>query len=180
MATECWLNEATVPEPAKHQTPAAAPVDEAGETIPQRLQVLTNDEAYKMFEENYREKVRSAMKGKYDKIRSKYISNNENSKNINERLDRIQERFPGKTWFLRNKPEHTKMNYNHTTGLCKDCYSPKVNYDTVVKHARSQCVCKTAACPNWFCICSEDEDCSCDGVCSCDDCLTCQVTKNST
>ena len=49
------------------------------------------------------------MKGKYDKIRSKYISKYENSKNIHERLDRIQERFPGKTWFLQNKPEHTKL-----------------------------------------------------------------------
>ena len=72
LATDCWISKATIPEPSKHQRPNTAPVDDGGDTIPDRLQVTTNDEAYELFEEHYKDRVKTVMKAKYDKIRAKH------------------------------------------------------------------------------------------------------------
>ena len=87
----------------------------------------------------------------------------------------METRFPSNSWFQSKKPTQTKKNYDHTTGLCKDCHMNHQNYDTLVKEARTKCKCKTNMCQNWTCLCGEEETCECDPICSCDDCETCQV-----
>ena len=174
LAEDCWLNKATIVEPNKHVRPHCAPVDESGETIPRRLQILTTDEAYNKFEEYYTIRVKEAMKRKCDQIRAKHTSKSSYNAKVNERLNRMENMFPSKSWFVSRKPCQTTMNQDHTTGLCKDCYSAQVNYDTLLKYVRRNCYCKTEDCPNWICLCSEDV-CQCDTVCRCDDCESCQV-----
>ena len=96
MATECWVSDATTPEPSKHQWPQSAPQDLGGETIPERLQVITNDEAYEKFQEKYSEKVKHAMTLKCDKVRGKHRNDTPYNKKVIERLDNMQDRFPSK------------------------------------------------------------------------------------
>ena len=175
LADDCWHNIATIPEPDKHVRPQCALVDESGETIPKRLQVLTTDEAYQRFQEDYSAKVKQAMKKKCDNLRSKHTKETEYNEKVNKRLDRMENMFPSNNWFSRKMPGQTKMNTDHTTGLCKDCCTAQVNYATISKYAKSKCQCKSVHCPNWTCLCSE-EVCSCDPVCQCDDCVSCQVT----
>ena len=174
MTEDFWLNVATIPEPNKHVRPQCAPVDESGETIPKRLQILTTDEAYQKFQEDYSSRVKVAMKKKCDEVRSKHTAGGKYSDAVNDRLDRMESMFPSKSWFISKKPCQTAMNQDHSTGLCKDCYSAKVNYDTLIKYEKSNCHCKTSDCPNWLCLC-EAEECSCESLCRCDDCNSCQV-----
>ena len=176
-ARECWIVDASIPEPSKHQRPESAAVDSSGETIPQRLQTLTNDEAYQVFEDSYSGKVRNIMKSKCDAMRAKHSKETTYNKTVNKRLDVLEEKFPSKQWFINRKPKETRVNNDHTTGLCKDCYSAKCNYETLLKQSKSTCQCKTQNCPNWNCLCNDEEDCQCDPVCSCDDCTMCQVGK---
>ena len=89
-----------------------APMDESGETIPKRLQVLTTDEAYQKFHENYKSKVGEAMKRKCEMIRSKHSTESDYNKTIKERLNRMEKLFPSKSWFISRKPQQTKMNQN--------------------------------------------------------------------
>ena len=177
IATECWMNDATIPEPNKHQRPQCAPVDLGGETIPQRLQVMTNDDAYQQFKEKYSHKVEAAMKRKCESLRAKHLAKTSYNTAVNARIDKMEGLFPSKGWFITKKPPETKVNNDHTTGLCKDCYSAQENFNTLQKYAKSNCHCKTTLCPNWNCFCGEEGDCQCDPVCSCDDCASCQVCK---
>ena len=177
MAGECWMSDGTIPEPAKHQRPESAAVDNEGETIPQRLQVLTNDEAYVHFQDKYTSKVKSVMKRKVNAAREKHRNETVYNQKVKARLTHLEDKFPSKQWFINRKPKETKLNNDHTTGLCKDCYSTRINYESLIKHARSKCQCKTKSCPNWSCLCDGEEDCECDPVCSCDDCVMCQVKR---
>ena len=93
---------------------------------------------------------------------------------MQQRLIGQEDWFPGKKWFLTKKPNETKINVDHTTGLCKDCHSIKINYATVLDKAKQLCSCRSMQCPNWVCLCDEDE-CICPQECACDDCQTCQV-----
>ena len=175
MATQSWMMDATTPESNKRDRRQCAPVDVEGETIPQRLQVMTNDEAYDQFKAKYSSQVKSSMKRKCDAVRAKHLNATKYNQSVNERLDRMEERFPSIDWFLKRKPAETKTNNDHTTGLCKDCHSAQVNYNTLMRFAKSNCQCKTSNCPNWNCFCIEEGDCTCNPACSCDDCTACQV-----
>ena len=73
LATNCWMTRATIPEPEKHRRPLSAQAD-GTETLPARLQTLTDDKAYDQFCEHYRDKVRTVMTEKADKIKPKYRS----------------------------------------------------------------------------------------------------------
>ena len=79
--------------------------------------MLTNDEAYKHFKENYKEKVHEVMKEHCNKIKMKYekIPDSENKRKILDSLARKVNLFPGKTWFLQQKPPQTKINQDHST-----------------------------------------------------------------
>ena len=171
-----WELDATIPEPAQHQRPDSA-VTDGNETVPARLQVLTNDEAYEQFKENYKEKIHEVMKEHCNKIKMKYekIPDSANKRKILESLARKENLFPGKTWFLQQKPPHTKVNQDHSTGLCKDCQEGHLNYDTVLKFAKRTCNCRTDGCPNFVCICPDPDDCNCSRECECQDCISCQV-----
>ena len=105
------------------------------------------------------------MVAKSEKIKAKHRRNTEYNKKVNQRLESMEGRFPSKSWFLQKKPAQTKVNYDHTTGLCKDCHMSQVNYETVLKYAQSLCLCKTNDCPNWTCLCGEEDDCSCNPTC---------------
>ena len=108
----------------------------------------------------------------------KYINKPDGIKKakILEALNRKERAFPSKSWFLLRKPPQTKINNQHSTGLCKDCYSNEVNYDALLKHCKKFCFCKTERCPNWVCVClDEEEECNCRMICECEDCLRCQV-----
>ena len=127
-----------------------------------------------MFKEDCTKKIKSIMKEKCDTLRQKYQTDTVYNKCAHERLDRIENSFPGKTWFLSKKPPQTKVNHEHSTGLCKDCHAAQVNHDTLLKQARMMCECGTDKCENWFCYC-EDQECSCDLICRCDRCIACEV-----
>ena len=183
MAIESWETDATVVEPAMHARPERA-ISDGQETVPNRLQVLTDDEAYDMFKEKFEEKVKQVMKQHSDKVRSKYEDKQQGTwkTTIMNILQRKENLFPSKTWFIRNKPPQTKANHDHTTGVCKDCYSSQLNYETLLRYAQSQCNCKTDICPNWVCTCNLEEDddtCSCDPVCYYVDCMSCKVRHNN-
>ena len=79
--------------------------------------MLTNDEAYKHFKENYKEKVHEVMKEHCNKIKMKYekIPDSENKRKILDSLARKVNLLPGKTWFLQQKPPQTKINQDHST-----------------------------------------------------------------
>ena len=166
--------KSTIPEPAKHRRPDTAPGD-GEETLPARLQTMTDDEAYDQFIEHYKDKVNAAMKERSERIRQKYRNETEYNSKVIQRLDNQENWFPGKTWFLNKKPVETKLNNDHTTGLCKDCHSIQLNYSTLLHKANQMCQCKTTRCPNWICLCRADEECLCLPVCNCDDCCSCQV-----
>ena len=174
LAITCWETKATIPEPAQHARPLAAPTD-GRDTILKRLQVLTDDEAYMAFSEDSGTAVRTIMKTKCDSLRNKHKSNTEYTRQVMARLDRMESSFPSKTWFLSKKPSQTKVNYERTTGLCKDCHTAQTNHETLLKEARKLCNCGLHTCKNWVCLCDDPDDCSCDTSCQCDDCSSCQV-----
>lgn len=184
LADDFWLNKATMVEPDQHRRPDKV-LNDGCETIPTRLQIMTDDEAYEQFKEDNEEKVKAVMKSYCDDKRLNY-TNKKDSKykaRVLETLDRMQDRFPGKGWFLKTKPPQTKANNEHSTGNCKDCYSIELNYETLLKAARKNCKCRTDSCQGWQCTCEleegeTDEDCSCSKVCHCDVCDQCQV-RNS-
>ena len=175
-ARESWETDSTIPEPAQHQRPESA-ITDGNEKVPARLQVLTNDEAYEQFKDNYKEKVHDVMKEHCEKIRLKYekIPDSANKLKILESLERKENLFPGKTWFLQQKPPETKVNKDHSTGLCKDCQEGHLNYETLLKFLKKTCDCRTDRCPNYVCICQVPDDCQCSGECECQDCISCQV-----
>ena len=127
---------------AKHANPHSAPKD-GDDTVPKRLQIHTDDEAYNLFLEDNMEKVKAIMKNKCNRVREKHTSDSDYARRVNQRLDRIENSFPSKTWFLTKKPRQTKVNYEHTTGLCKDCHMSQVNHDTLLRYARMYCHCGT-------------------------------------
>ena len=174
LAEQSWLIKSTIPEPAKHANPHSAPKD-GDDTVPKRLQIHTDDEAYNLFLEDNMEKVKAIMKNKCNRVREKHTSDSDYARRVNQRLDRMENSFPSKTWFLTKKPRQTKVNYEHTTGLCKDCHMSQVNHDTLLRYARMYCHCGTDMCSNWVCLCDSPDECSCDPVCCCDDCVSCQV-----
>ena len=174
LAIDCWLNKATRPEPEKPRRQSTATRD-GDETLPSRLQTMTNDEAYEKFQEHYTEQVLVAMKERSDTLRKKYKANTEYNRQVLDRLDKQENWFPGKLWFLGKKPAETKLNQEHTTGLCKDCHSTQVNYTSLLRYHKQRCHCRTVRCPNWICLCEDEVDCSCNPVCCCDDCMSCQV-----
>ena len=175
-ATESWETDSTIPEPAQHSRPASA-VSDGSEKLPARLQVLTNDEAYEVFKDKYEEKIHNVMKEHCEKIRSKYemIPESLNKEKILASLDRKENIFPSKTWFLQQKPLKTKINNDHSTGLCKDCQEGQLNYESLLKFAKKACTCRTDRCPNYVCICEDLDVCNCSEECKCQDCLSCQV-----
>ena len=178
LAEESWENDSTIPEPAQHVRPQSA-VSDGNEKLPARLQVLTNDEAYAQFKENYEAKVKDVMQKHCQEIRSKYVQKPDScyKDKIFKTLERKENIFPGKTWFLAQKPPHTKMNFDHTTGLCKDCHVADLNYDNLLKFLKKTCQCKTDRCPNYVCTCEDTEDeCKCSQECECHDCSSCQVS----
>ena len=137
---------------------------------------MTDEEAYDTFEEHYKEQVHAAMKERSDNLRQKYRKDTEYNCMVHERLAGQETCFPSKAWFLSKKPPETKLNSDHTTGLCKDCHSTQVNYATLLRHLKYSCKCRTEKCPNWICLCEGDEECSCNPVCGFEDCLLCQVS----
>ena len=181
-AMESWEKDATIPEPAQHQRPGSA-ITDGNEKLPARLQVLTNDEAYEQFKDNYKEKVHDVMKEHCEKIKLKYekVPDNTTKLKILESLSRKEYLFPGKTWFLQQKPPQTKANKDHSTGLCKDCQEGHLNYETLLKFVKKTCDCRTDRCPNYVCICQvpddtqAPDDCYCSRECECQECLSCQV-----
>ena len=177
MAEDSWLNKSTIPEPAKHLRPHCIKKD-GGDTVPARLQINTDDEAYQTFRDEYEDSVKDAMKQKCEQFRNKHSNDTQYNNLIKEKLKKQESWFPGKTWFLSKKPEGTKANYEHTTGLCKDCHMYRSNYDTLLKHSRSLCHCGSKSCPYWICLCDNSEECVCNHTCQCDDCLLCQVNIN--
>ena len=181
LAKESWETGATVVEPAQHTRPNKA-LNDGQDTIPNRLQVLTDDEAYEQFKDNYEDKVKDIMKKYAEEKRQKFMSKKESKHKdkVLETLNKMENRFPGISWFLGNKPPQTKANNDHITGNCKDCYSVQLNYESILKATSKQCKCKTDSCKNWQCTCdTEDEeteeDCTCNKECDCDDCEKCQV-----
>ena len=176
LANESWETDATIPEPAQHSRPTSA-VSDGSEKLPARLQVLTNDEAYEQFKDKYKDKVHGVMKEHCDKIRSKYEGSKESSNRdkILSSLKRKEITFPSKTWFLQQKPPKTKLNHDHSTGLCKDCQEGQLNYESLLKFVKKMCCCRTDMCPNFVCICEDFDDCNCSRECECEDCESCQV-----
>ena len=177
MAVESWENDATTIEPNQHSRPQTA-LKDGNETVPSRLQVLTDDEAYAEFKDKYQEKVREAMKKQCEGIREKYRGKCEgvSKDRIMRTLENKQKMFPSKQWFVQRKPPQTKINNAHTTGLCKDCHSNHLNYERLLKFCKKSCHCKTDKCPNWLCVCGEEpDDCKCNHGCGCDDCMSCKV-----
>ena len=174
LALESWLNNSTILEPDKHKRPHSAAKD-GNDTTSAHLQIDTDEEAYSKFKDNYEASVKAIMRERSDKIKLKYSNDTPYNRKVIERLERQADWFPGKSWFLGKKPKETKTNYDHTTGLCKDCHAPQVNYRTLLQKARDVCHCGTQNCPTWVCTCDEDEECSCPNVCQCDSCLSCQV-----
>ena len=145
------------------------------------LQILTDKEACNVFKEDCTAEMKAVMKDKCDSMRKKYTADTDYNRKVNDRLNRMEEYFPEKTWFLGKKPPQTKVNYEHTTGLCMDCHASQINHETLLWHARAMCQCGTDNCENWICICEDSESCSCEPVCHCDSCKSCQVnTKNTT
>ena len=177
MAIESWELDGTTVEPNQHSRPETA-LKDGSDTVPNRLQVLTDDEAYAEFKDKYEEKVKAAMKTQCDSVKEKYKFKPESvSKDrVMKILQRKQELFPSKKWFVQRKPPQTKINNDHSTGLCKDCHANHLNYERLHKFCKKFCHCKTDKCPNWVCFCEEDpEDCHCSHECDCDDCISCQV-----
>ena len=121
-------------------------------------------------------KIHCAMK------RQKFNKKNDSKykREVLEALDRLENRFPGKGWFISKKPPQTKVNNEHSTGNCKDCYSIELNYETLIKAVKKYSKCKSDRCEGWQCTCEPeegvtDEECTCSKVCHCDDCDECQV-----
>ena len=89
--------------------------------------------------------------------------------------------FPSIDWFLDQKPEEVKPMHDHTTALCKLCEAAVLNYTTLVKTIKHQCDCKTEHCPDFLCMCPQDDEenddvtrqCNCH--CDCDNCRGCKV-----
>ena len=181
LSDESWEQLSTVVEPDQHRRPSRA-IKDGEETVPNRLQIVTDDEAYAQFRDNYEDKVRLAMKEHCEKKRQKYRSKSDSKTKtkVIETLHRLENKFPSKSWFLSNKPPQTKANNEHSTGNCKDCYSVKANYETLLKTAKMYCNCGTEKCDGWQCTCDieagdTEEECTCDKVCYCDRCESCQV-----
>ena len=178
IAEESWYNRATTPDPAKHARPPATYKD-GGETIPTLYQVVTDDEAYDQFVDHDREKVRVEMQKSCELVREKYRTkeDSETKQKILNMLERKENMFPSKSWFLARKPPQTKMLDDHSTALCRDCISSDINYEAIYKICKKFCKCGLSSCPNWVCMC-EDEDrsrCTCLHNCSCVDCSMCKV-----
>ena len=96
-------------------------------------------------------------------------------------LNRKENQFPSKTWFVAQKPKETKSRSDHCTGLCADCEKPQLNYDTLRKWKRKLCKCGTKPCPLFSCTCDLDDEgevpleCACEPCC-CKECMKCQVS----
>ena len=181
LAEKCWRENCTIIEPAKHGRPGTA-VKDADETRPTIYQIISDQESYDEFKEHYENPVRSAMKLHVDTLKNKMANDTDTASKRNRmgRLDRKLAVFPGKTWFLSQKPPETKPMHDHTTGLCKICEGFRLNYDTALKVTKKNCDCQTRNCENFFCSCLPDENgevpavCGC-SVCDCQDCLDCKV-----
>ena len=184
LAEKCWREQCTIVEPAKHGRPGTA-VKDADETRPTIYQIISDQECYDEFKEHFENSVRSAMKGHVDLMKAKMVndSDTERKRNRMGRLDRKLAVFPGKTWFLSQKPPETKPMHDHTTGLCKTCEGFRLNYETALKVTKKNCDCQTRNCENFFCCCLPNENgdlpavCGCP-VCDCQDCLNCKVGLN--
>ena len=181
LGKESWEQLSTVVEPDQHRRPNKS-IKDGEETVPSRLQIVTDDEAYEQFRDKYEDKVKLAMKEHCEIKRQKYRSKSDGKEKqkVLERLQRMEDRFPSKSWFLRIKPPQTKTNNEHSTGNCKDCHSVQANYETLHKTAKKYCKCGTENCDNWQCTCDleaeeTEEECTCDKVCYCDRCESCQV-----
>ena len=180
LAVDSWIKRATKPDPSKHIRPHKT-LKDGDETIPTIWQVVSDDHAYEQFKENERENVREIMKNHCASLREKYSAkeDSETKQKIMKRIEKREEAFPGKTWFLARKPPQTKMLNDFATALCKDCNEALLNYETLSKYCKKYCKCKTQNCPNWICDCEdEEEDCDCDPKkipCQCDVCESCQV-----
>ena len=180
IAENSWMTRSTKPDPAKHARPQTS-IKDGEETVPTIWQVVTDDEAYEQFKENEIESVRQVMKKNCEKVREKYrnMENSETKRKTMENLDKRENLFPSRTWFLAQKPPQTKLLDDFSTALCKECNEALLNFETLAKYCRKFCKCQTSKCPNWVCGCTADdiENCECEDVCNCDDCKTCQVRK---
>ena len=174
LAVESWENDATTVEPNQHARPKSA-LKDGSETVPSRFQILTDDEAYAEFKDKYEERVKAVMKKECEGIRGKYRNKPEGvtKDKVMATLNRKENMFPRKIWFVQRKPPQTKINNDHTTGLCKDCHANHLNYERLVQFCKKACHCKTDQCPNWVCDCEEDpEDCDCRNGCECENCMS--------
>ena len=179
IAREHWL-ENTIPEPAKHSGKA---VEDCGETIPKRYQDRTDSECYEQFKDSCAGKVRREMMKASEEIISK-VTGRKDSADKERRLEyarSLPEKFPGLSWFIKQRPPETKPLCDHTTGLCHICEAARKNFDSLVKAAKRKCSCTKRSCPMWFCACpvpeTEDEEVSCScPPCECDSCSSCQVS----
>ena len=178
IAHDSWIKRSTKPDPAKHARPKTA-LKDGKETVPTIWQVVTDDEAYAQFKENDCEPVRNVMERYCDQTREKYRNkkDSDSKRKTMAILERRQNAFPGKTWFLARKPPQTKFMDDFSTALCKECNEALLNYETIRRYCRKFCKCKTSSCPNWVCECDEDDsdNCECEEVCRCEDCESCQV-----
>ena len=163
LATKHW-NENTTLEPALHRRKAES---DDKETIPTRYQSLTDKEQYSLFKEDCTEEITNILRRhsieEIEKLRKRPESNDKTRRLAY--FETLPAKIPSIEWYLNFKPPQVKPMHDHTTALCKIREKNLLNYSTIFKALKLQCKCKSASCPNWMCLCSQDEDDEEEGSC---------------
>ena len=111
LAEDCWRTRATRTDPSKHHRPSTTKKDNAGETVPTIYQTMTDEEAYQIFQENYKESVKQKMLEMCTNLRTN-LSKRKESATKEKKLRVVQRKeglFPGLVWFIAQKPPETKL-----------------------------------------------------------------------
>ena len=110
----------TILEPSQHKRsgPSSATIQDDTESVPSRLQDLTNSECYEDFKIMYGQKIENVMK-KHSEDLLKKVANWPDSPDKQGRLEfaeKTRTRFPSQSWYLLQKLEEVIPMYDHTTG----------------------------------------------------------------
>ena len=129
IALNHWL-ENTILEPANKKRKV---IEDGDDIVPKRYQDRTDKEMYINFQEECNESVKRAMERKKIMVLAKLESrpDNEYKEQRMQYAEKLTDKFPGIAWYIGLKPLEIVPLCDHTTGLCKDCESVKLNHSAL-------------------------------------------------
>ena len=116
-----YWEQITVTDPAKHRYAKKA-VRDNEETVPTRLQTMTDKECYDGFESDCKDEIKIIMSkhaASQLEVLAKRPETQDKQNRINHATNVLPNKFPGQTWFIEIRPPEIKLMHDHTTGLCK-------------------------------------------------------------